>query len=120
MTPCKSLGINYFVQPEQVNGRGSLEGSRLSNENNEEHQECQHHKEDLHDQPSIAGYAIQILEELSLGRIHIRQSLLYIFINAHCQLPLLLHLHNHTSIRHKCCNDTQALTEAVLVGEICR
>ena len=57
--------------------------SALGNEDNEEDQKCQHDKEYLHDQPSVTGYAIQILEELGLRRINIGEGLLHILVNTH-------------------------------------
>lgn len=64
----------------------------LGDEKDEDKQEEQQDTKDLHDQPAIGRDAVHVLEELRLGRVHIGQGVIYVLIDADCQLALLLDL----------------------------
>lgn len=76
------------LSPNDVKLNGAASGNEDDKNNKKQHQ----HEKDLHDKPAIGRDAIQVFQQLSLGRVNICQGVVNILVNANCHLPLLLYL----------------------------
>jgi hypothetical protein len=45
--------------------------------------------EDLHDEPPVGRYAVEVLQQVRLRVVHVRHGVVYVLVNAHRQLALL-------------------------------